>query len=190
MFKTRSILTEPTRTLKRSGLPDVCKEPAKTTEKFIEDARAVHGELYEYSETIYHRDADKVTITCRVHGNFDQTASAHLQGQGCPACRNRTESNLVYIFSDGNGNYKIGITYDIQKRKKQQEVSSGLYLFLAAYKELCSEKEARLLEKQIHGLNYENPYSGGAFDGYTEWRTIPKHDLEQILTTYGFIKPH
>lgn len=181
-------LQEPNAHLKGKGCPTCARNKLKTTEKFIEDARRTHGTLYLYDNVIYSRDSDKVTITCRAHGDFSQTASAHLQGQGCPACRNRSESNLVYIFSDPVGNYKIGISHDINKRKKRQESSSGLALCVVAYKEFPGEKEARELERQIHTLNYENPYSGSAFDGYTEWRTIPKHDLEQILTTYGFIR--
>ena len=56
------------------------------TEKFIEKAIAKHGNLYDYTNTAYTKAADKVLITCSVHGDFKQTASAHLQGTGCPEC--------------------------------------------------------------------------------------------------------
>ena len=58
----------------------------KNTEKFIEEAKATHGNKYDYSQTVYTNAQDKVTIICPVHGPFQQTANSHLRGCGCPAC--------------------------------------------------------------------------------------------------------
>ena len=61
--------------------------PAKlTTEKFIEKARAVHGDTYDYSKTQYVRSMEKVCITCPEHGDFWQVPTSHLRGVGCPKC--------------------------------------------------------------------------------------------------------
>jgi hypothetical protein len=35
---------------------------------------------------VYTKDSAKVVIVCRVHGEFPQTASDHLQGKGCSKC--------------------------------------------------------------------------------------------------------
>ena len=56
------------------------------TQVFIEKARAVHGDRYDYSKTVYVRRANHVNITCRIHGDFLQTASSHLDGRGCRPC--------------------------------------------------------------------------------------------------------
>lgn len=173
--------------LKGRGCPVCARNQLKTTEKFIEDSVLVHKDKYSYNNTQYTKDCERVVITCPVHGDFSQAAGAHLQGQGCPSCRNREQSNIVYIFTDGLCNYKIGIAHDISKRKVQQEKSSGLSLTIVAYKVCASETEARLLEKQIHKLNYENPYSISKFDGYTEWRTIPTNDLKLLAADNNFI---
>ncbi|CAH7396514.1 hypothetical protein VCHA53O466_50093 [Vibrio chagasii] len=53
---------------------------------FLEGARKVHGDTYDYTPTVYVRDAEKVKIICRVHGEFEQSASSHLQGMGCKKC--------------------------------------------------------------------------------------------------------
>lgn len=50
--------------------------------KFIE----VHGELFDYSKVVYINSWTKVCITCRRHGDFEQTPANHLKGQGCPLC--------------------------------------------------------------------------------------------------------
>lgn len=58
----------------------------KSADSFIEDAIAVHGDLYDYSEFIYVKSATPSTIICKTHGSFLQRPNAHLRGQGCPKC--------------------------------------------------------------------------------------------------------
>ena len=62
------------------------KEKTKTNENFIEDAKKVHGEKYDYSKTNYKNSNSKVCIICPEHGEFWQEAGGHLQGAGCPKC--------------------------------------------------------------------------------------------------------
>ncbi|MCH8048384.1 MAG: DUF723 domain-containing protein [Planctomycetes bacterium] len=57
-----------------------------STEDFIRRAREVHGDRYDYSKTEYTRGHDKVTIICAEHGEFMQTPSQHLSGNGCKLC--------------------------------------------------------------------------------------------------------
>ncbi len=59
---------------------------AKTTEQFIEEARAVHGDKYDYSKTVYVKNCEKVCIICPEHGEFWQTPKSHLKGNGCAKC--------------------------------------------------------------------------------------------------------
>ncbi|MEO1263937.1 MAG: hypothetical protein AAFZ15_34345 [Bacteroidota bacterium] len=58
----------------------------KSTAQFISDAKRVHGNRYSYRLTDYKRSTLKVVITCKVHGNFEQTPNSHLKGSGCPEC--------------------------------------------------------------------------------------------------------
>lgn len=57
-----------------------------TTEGFIQKAREVHGDKYEYSKVEYKGVLTKVCIICPKHGEFWQIAREHLNGQGCPIC--------------------------------------------------------------------------------------------------------
>lgn len=54
--------------------------------KFIEKARAKHGEKYDYSLVEYTSSSSKVKIVCPEHGVFEQTPAMHLFGNGCPKC--------------------------------------------------------------------------------------------------------
>ena len=69
--------------------------PARfTTEKFIEKAKEVHGNRYDYSKVIYVQSKLKVTITCPKHGDFEQQPDGHLKGNGCPKCANENNANM------------------------------------------------------------------------------------------------
>lgn len=57
-----------------------------TQEDFIAKAVAVHGNTYTYENTQYVLDDIHVLITCPTHGDFSQTPSNHLRGQGCNQC--------------------------------------------------------------------------------------------------------
>lgn len=73
----------------------------KTTEQFIADAVAVHGDQYDYSKVKYLSAKTKVTITCPEHGEFEQTPTNHLRSQGCPKCGHtiRERSRLINALS-------------------------------------------------------------------------------------------
>ena len=57
-----------------------------TTEEFIEKAKQIHGDKYDYSKVNYIKNLNKVCIICLEHGEFWQTPKNHLKGQGCPTC--------------------------------------------------------------------------------------------------------
>jgi len=55
--------------------------------RFIEKARIVHGEKYNYDLSEYTQAKCKIEIVCPEHGSFWQTVNSHLNGNGCPACQ-------------------------------------------------------------------------------------------------------
>ena len=58
-----------------------------TTDEFIERARSVHGDLYDYSKVIYKQTNERVEIICKEHGLFSQTPHLHVSHVcGCPIC--------------------------------------------------------------------------------------------------------
>ena len=59
----------------------------KTIEQFIKEARAKHGDKYDYSKSVYEGKDIPIIITCRKHGEFKQTPNNHIRGQGCPKCK-------------------------------------------------------------------------------------------------------
>ena len=75
----------------KCGCPQ-CAGLISGTAHFIEKAKAIHGDEYDYSKTVYRTIKDKVVITCRAHGEFYQTAEVHLGGGGCARCAHEAAS--------------------------------------------------------------------------------------------------
>lgn len=67
-----------------------------TTEEWISKAKEIHGNKYEYDKVDYIDNRTPITITCPIHGDFNQTPNSHLNGRGCPKCgrEKAKESNL------------------------------------------------------------------------------------------------
>ena len=58
-----------------------------TSQQFITKSRKIHGNKYDYSQTVYGKNnLEKVIIFCPIHGSFKQSPSYHLTGRGCPKC--------------------------------------------------------------------------------------------------------
>lgn len=64
-----------------------------TTEQFIERAKAVHGDRYDYSKSEYVNNKTKICIICPEHGEFWQAPNEHLKGRGCIKCGIETRHN-------------------------------------------------------------------------------------------------
>jgi very-short-patch-repair endonuclease/predicted nucleic-acid-binding Zn-ribbon protein len=58
----------------------------KTTEKFVEEAKELNKDRYDYSKVEYSTNGIKVTITCKEHGDFLQSPADHLSGKHCSKC--------------------------------------------------------------------------------------------------------
>lgn len=72
----------------------------KNTNWFINKAKLIHGDKYDYSLVDYHNCSDKVDIVCPKHGVFKQGPSYHLFGYGCPKCgvTISKKENEIYEF--------------------------------------------------------------------------------------------
>lgn len=79
----------------KCGLELIAISRRISSEHFIENARKVHGERYDYSSLKYFDHDTKVEIKCRDHGSFYQNPISHLIGKGCPRCRKSKGEEMV-----------------------------------------------------------------------------------------------
>ena len=79
-----------------------------TTDKnqvFLDKAKKIHGDKFDYSKVDYRTAKTKVTISCKEHGDFLVTPNNHLSGNGCPKCLGRgftPEEQLENFIKDGH----------------------------------------------------------------------------------------
>ena len=63
-----------------------------TTAIFVDRAKTVHGNKYDYSKVEYVNNSTKIKIICSDHGEFEQTPSGHLAGRKCIQCGNESRA--------------------------------------------------------------------------------------------------
>ena len=89
-----------------------------SNKKFINKARKIHGDKYDYSKINYVGVRIKICIICPEHGEFWQTPNSHLNGYGCPKCGYKTVQKKMSYGLNGflNKARKIhGNKYDYSK---------------------------------------------------------------------------
>lgn len=87
------------------------KKRKDTKNQFIEKAKKIHGDKYDYSKVEYNGSKQEVCIICKEHGEFWQKPSKHLIGQGCPICNDsRLEEETRILLKNNN------INFEYQKR--------------------------------------------------------------------------
>ena len=65
------------------------------TEGFIERAKAIHGDAYGYDRAKFVSWKTPITITCKIHGDFEQWPETHLRGAGCKRCKIKAAKKLA-----------------------------------------------------------------------------------------------
>ena len=154
---------------------------------FIEKARKIHGEEYDYSKFEYLGSKIKGIITCLVHGDFLQKPNTHLaKPAGCPKCdkENRRGSYSIEYFEnhpaervkpghlyvvrlhqDNQSFIKIGIAADLRKRLNYYY---GMKRELLFTKDLSLGEAYELEQRILTSLKSHKFYPQVEFDGYTE----------------------
>ena len=90
----------------KSGCPKCSGKYRKTTEYFIKEANLIHDNFYDYTKVEYINALTKVTIICPIHGDFLQTPNDHLQGKGCPVCKQSVfERKINKLLKEHNINF-------------------------------------------------------------------------------------
>jgi hypothetical protein len=74
-----------------------------TIKEYINRAKEIHGDTYDYSKVEYVNNKTKVIIICRKHGEFIQEAGSHITGVGCPYCIYKNEADTKLIIEELTG---------------------------------------------------------------------------------------
>lgn len=171
---------------------------------FIEGANRKHNYKYDYSQAVYTKAREPLTIICHEHKEpvpFRQSPDNHKnKGQGCPECKRLrlryvafalscvlknkdVYKNLpsgVYIGVLEDGLYKIGLTCKQDKRFKEIKNSSGFDIKLIKYVEM-NLFEAFMFEHFLHKKYEECNYTFKDYwDGHSECFTLNAQQLKEL----------
>lgn len=86
------------------------------TTTFIEKAKEIHGNKYDYSLVEYIKSNIKIKINCPIHGVFEQTPVSHIRNnkpRGCPSCSGKNKTTKQFITEANKTHNK----YDYSKVK-------------------------------------------------------------------------
>ena len=127
-------------------------ERIMTTEEWVEKAKKVHGDRYDYSKVEYTGYYNKVTIICKKHGEFQQIAYDHLQGKGCPKCRrSKLEIEIENFLNEKNIEYIYGFRPHYLSEGKSH---LSLDFYIPKYNAAI---ECQGVQHFIDGTFYDNP---------------------------------
>ena len=116
-------LITPNNHLRGHGCPKCAGCNKSNNDTFVTMAKEIHGDKYDYSKVEYVNYETKVCIICPEHGEFWQTPHGHLNGQGCPYCKNSYLENEISILLKENK-----IIYEQEKTFEWLRDKGRLYL--------------------------------------------------------------
>ena len=98
-----------------------------TQESVIELANKVHNNFYSYSNAIYTSYISEMSVSCPIHGDFEQVVSTHLMGSGCSKCgiikagksRTRDKEKILNRFKEVHGEF---YTYNLPDNVKGEDI--------------------------------------------------------------------
>ena len=104
----------PYRHLRSEGCKKCNFQSELTRETFIEKAKVLYGNFYDYSKVVFINSLTPVEVVCPIHGSFWVTPRAHLNHlQKCNKCSNHQSYGELFI-----NNFltkELGIDYKFQK---------------------------------------------------------------------------
>jgi very-short-patch-repair endonuclease len=110
-----------------------------TTEKFIEKAKKIHGDKFDYSKSIYVKSKDNVLIICNIHGEFLQAPDKHVNSKHtCPkCCRFKNPINVELFIKKAKEIHKNKYDYskiiEIRSRERVKIICKKHGEFLIEY---------------------------------------------------------
>ena len=127
----------------KCGYKRLSEYKTSTTDEFIQKAKEIHGDTYDYSMVDYKDSQTKVTIVCKIigHGPFEQAPNSHIQGAGCAKC---------------SGVYKHNTDEFIQKAKEKH---GDIYDYSMVDYTGCKDYVTIICPKEGHGAFQQTPDS-------------------------------
>ncbi|MBO6253808.1 MAG: DUF723 domain-containing protein [Bacteroidaceae bacterium] len=144
------------------------KKRILSTDDFIDKARVVHGNKYDYSNVKYVNSHTKVCIICPEHGEFWQTPNKHLCGDECPECNYRKNKHECKLWRNLQNRYD-GITIIHEYHNTEILGKKSIDIYIPGWK----------IGVEYQGGQHFKPIK--MFGGYSKFLDIAKRDKEKYI---------
>lgn len=179
----------------KQGCPECAKEKISadktmSTEEYIEKAKRVHGDKYDYSQTVYNGPYEKIKIICPEHGIFYQSPGNHLCGNGCKKCsviESDEEINIYEFIKELlpheeviNGDRKIIKPFELDIYVPSKKIAieyDGLYWHSEARKEDSNYHLNKTIECEKQAIQLIHIFE----DEWIEKEDIVKSRIKSLL---------
>lgn len=132
----------------KQGCPR-CAGKGKTTKEIIEEFKEKWGNKWIYNKSEYIGNHKKLCVICPKHGEFWITPANHLNGKGCPKCK---QEKLSIFFRKSNEQF---INEALQKHDGKYDLSKVEYVNNhTKVCIICHEKDENGIE---HGEFWQTP---------------------------------
>lgn len=152
----------PYKHLSGQGCPKCAKNFKDSTVSFIEKARGIHGDFYDYSKVEYVDQRTLVCIIDPVYGEFWQSPNAHLNGEGCPKRRSekaqKTRAERNKMASGESKVYEL-LVEKFGKDDVMPEYWSEMYPFACDFYVKSLDLYIELNFSAQHGRHWFDPLS-------------------------------
>lgn len=189
----------------KCGIISLTNKLISSTGEFINKAKKVHGDRFDYSMVDYINAHAKVKIGCSVHGEYLQAPYHHIQGSGCPVCSlssqvwehskweavgensKRFDAFKVYVMKfqedDGTIFYKIGKTFtDVNKRIRDLRAYKPTNIMtIKGTSKFCSKLEI-MMHRALKEYRYKPQIK---FAGSTECFSHIPDDIFNTLKSFS-----
>jgi len=137
------------------GLNKIIKSPQKPLlERFLENARIIHGDKYNYDSFLVKTAKEKGIITCKIHGNFYMNINNHISGkQGCRKCK-------------GNKSHYFTIENAEKYKHEWSQIKSSLYLLRLSDNNNNQWLKVGITKRNINDRIYEIPLNCETLNEY------------------------
>ena len=167
---------KPSAHLMGQGCPE-CRYQSNgyTTEEWVEKAKSIYGDKYDYSKVEYINSDTRVCIICPKHGEFWMKPTSHMKGHECPKCQHRSFPLTTEEWVE-RAKKVHGDKYDYSK-VEYKNIKTNVCI-------ICPE----------HGEFWQKPWnhinSGGCYKcgkkKYAEWKRKTKEEfIENSKKIYG-----
>ena len=170
-----------------------------TLDEFVNRAKNIHKDNYDYSLVDYKNSSVKIKIICLKHGVFKQSPNSHLRGEGCSKCGDdrvsaKLKSNTINFIHSSNIVHDNTFDYSRVQYKNNKSKVNIICSIHGEFKQTpnshlrgngCPICKSSKGENKIYKIINSNCIEFGREHKFSECKNIQSLPFDFYLTKYN-----